>query len=463
VRFCREWLFFEPYPYMWPFLRDGSHFVALVQARQTGKTFNGMAKLLWLALRYPGSRILVTAPKLEQAKNIAFRALAEHLARMKVGDPELFRMVCGGSRRILHTVIRLRNGSTLLAQPPVPETIRGHTARAVYMMEANFIGEDEELYPAVLFALNTTGGYLIAESTPWNRDSVFYRMMHDPAFSGYSRYVLPYTEALAPRGPLNPGMVAMIEGQLRGDSARWRREMLCEWGEDADAWLPIALIALAQDSVIDYIPATARLEGEFHVGVDFGKHRDPSVVAVVERLGGHLYLRHMHAFPLGTSYGAVIGYTKRLQDNWRMIQSVYADKTGVGDYIVEDMQRGGIRNVVGISFTEQSKEAMATALKEQMRKAVCPKCGWLGYIDSQSGEWRATCPSCSSGLRPLLHIPYDEELFHELNLERFELSKTGRLLFNHPAETHDDRFWALSLSVSSAESTKISQKPIAKV
>jgi phage FluMu gp28-like protein len=463
VRFCREWLFFEPYEYMWPFLRDGSHFVALVQARQTGKTFNGMAKLLWLALRYPGSRILVTAPKLEQAKNIAFRALAEHLARMKVGDPELFRMVCGGSRRILHTVIRLRNGSTLLAQPPVPETIRGHTAKAVYLMEANFIAEDEELYPAVLFALNTTGGYLIAESTPWNRESVFYRMMHDAAYSGFSRYVVPYTEALAPRGPLNPGMVTMIEGQLRGDSARWRREMLCEWGEDADAWLPIALIALAQDSAIDYVPATARPVGEFHVGVDFGKHRDPSVVAVVERLGGHLFLRHMHAFPLETSYGAVIGYIKRLQDNWTTIRSVYADKTGVGDYIVEDMQRGGIRNVAGVSFTDQSKEAMATALKEQMRKAACTKCSWSGYVDTQNGEWRTTCPSCSSGLRPFLHIPYDAELFHELNVERYELVKTGRLLFNHPTETHDDRFWALTLSVFSAESITRIQKPIAKI
>jgi hypothetical protein len=50
VRFCHEWLFYDPYPYMCPFLKDESHFIANLQARQTGKTFNGMAKLLHLAL-----------------------------------------------------------------------------------------------------------------------------------------------------------------------------------------------------------------------------------------------------------------------------------------------------------------------------------------------------------------------------------------------------------------------------
>jgi len=43
------------------------------------------------------------------------------------------------------------------------------------------------------------------------------------------------------------------------------------------------------------------------------------------------------------------------------------------------------------------------------------------------------------------------DLFHGLNLERYELGKTGKILYNHPQGTHDDRFWALALAVYAAD------------
>ena len=93
-----------------------------------------------------------------------------------------------------------------------------------------------------------------------------------------------------------------------------------------------------------------------------------------------------------------------------------------------------------------------------MRQAVCPRCGWGGHVDTVEGEWRTICPrGCMSeegnpaSLRPRLHIPFDADLFHELNVERYELGKTGKILFNHPDGTHDDRFWAVALAVLAAE------------
>ncbi len=109
VQFCVDWLGYTPFRYMWPFLRDESHFLANVQARQTGKTFNGMAKILWYAFRYPKSLILVTAPKFDQAKNIAFKALAEHLNRMKARSPELFNAAVADATD-LHTPFWVMDG-----------------------------------------------------------------------------------------------------------------------------------------------------------------------------------------------------------------------------------------------------------------------------------------------------------------------------------------------------------------
>lgn len=107
-----------------------------------------------------------------------------------------------------------------------------------------------------------------------------------------------------------------------------------------------------------------------------------------------------------------------------MIRAVYADKTGVGDYIFEDMMRGGLLNVTSINFTDTSKEAMATALKENMRRADCPSCGWSGLIEDVDGEWRTMCPE----------------------------------------GTHDDRFWALALSVYASEmAPPPASRPIGKI
>jgi hypothetical protein len=470
VQFCREWLHYEPFEYMWPFLRDRSHFIANLQARQTGKTFNGMAKILYLAFKHPYSIIIVTSPTFDQTKNIAFKALKQHLTRMKAHDPNFFELVVG-KKNILRTMIRLQNGSQILAESPVPETIRGHTAKVVYIMECNFIRYDMDLYTAVLFTLNTTNGYLIAEGTPWNTDSVFYKMHHDPAYSTFSRHIIEYTRAVPPKGPLSLEVVEIIKAQLSGDPSRWKREMLCEWTEDTNTWLTTSLIALAQDHELELVKKLDDkvIKGNLYIGVDFGKHLDHSVVAVLDVRGGHKYLIHLKQFPLETPYGSVIGYMKLIQDHWQTVRAIYADKTGVGEYVVEDMLKGGLRNVEGINFTDTSKEAMATALKESMLKAECLKCGWTGYIED-GGEWRTTCPKgcrdeeTTVPIRPELHLPYDIDLFNELNVERFELSKTGKLLFRHPEGTHDDRFWALALAVYAVELAPLpASKPIGRI
>jgi len=45
-----------------------------------------------------------------------------------------------------------------------------------------------------------------------------------------------------------------------------------------------------------------------------------------------------------------------------------------------------------------------------------------------------------------LRIPYDSDLIAELNIERFELTKDGKIKFSHPEGTNDDLFWSLTLA-----------------
>jgi predicted HTH domain antitoxin len=62
-----------------------------------------------------------------------------------------------------------------------------------------------------------------------------------------------------------------------------------------------------------------------------------------------------------------------------------------------------------------------------------------------------------------LKLPYDRELLHELNVEKFELSKSGHITFTHPSGTHDDMLWALALAVYASKSSPVSVGKVKKI
>ena len=204
---------------------------------------------------------------------------------------------------------------------------------------------------------------------------------------------------------------------------RFQREFMAEFVEDVDAWLTQSLIVSCIDSNLQLYDFAEVPKGEFYVGVDFGKEQDFSVVLVVEKAGQALRAVHVHRFPLKTEYASVIGYVKSLQDRWPSVRAVYADVTGVGNYIVEDMVRSGIQGVTGVTFTVQSKEEMATILREKMRGGEVK----IPYVPARKIE--------------------DIDLTAELNIEKYELMKTGHLRFSHPEGGHDDVFWSVALAV----------------
>lgn len=87
---------------------------------------------------------------------------------------------------------------------------------------------------------------------------------------------------------------------------------------------------------------------------------------------------------------------------------------------------------MGINFTLQKKQEMAQLMRQRMQEGI-------------------------------LRIPYDRQLLDELNVERYQLTKAGHIVFSHPEGTHDDRFWALALAVYAAETTRPWSIPMGKV
>jgi len=411
IEFVQKLFKFNPTDYQARLLRDQSKRIVVKWSRQAGKTTTIALRAIWFAATHPRSLTLIVAPSLRQSMIMSDRI---HDFLGSLPDYQQKQLI----KKLQRTVITFRNGSRIIALPNSPQLLRGYTANQVICDESAFFKDDELVFFSVLYPmLATTDGVLIASSTPWSTDSVFYKMCNDPQFSKHFITCKDVVKA----GLIKPEFIEEMKAQLPFE--RFQREFMAEFVEDVDAWLTQSLIVSCIDSQLQPYDFHDEPQGEFYVGVDFGKEQDYSVVVVCEKKSDTLYIVHVHKFPLKTEYASVIGYIKSLQDRWRVVRAVYADITGVGNYIVEDMVRSGIQGVEGITFTISSKEEMATILREKMRRGEVK----IPYIPVRS--------------------PQDVDLTAELNIEKYELLKTGHIRFSHPEGSHDDVFWATALSV----------------
>lgn len=90
------------------------------------------------------------------------------------------------------------------------------------------------------------------------------------------------------------------------------------------------------------------------------------------------------------------------------------------------MKRNGLNREGKKNRSARAKEKMATNLKQRMIDGTFK----VPYVPVRSTR--------------------DVDLMAELNVERFELRKTGDIAFSHPQGTHDDVFWAIALGLHSA-------------
>ena len=414
VVFAREFFGFQVKEYQANLLRDKSKRVVVRWSRQAGKTTCIALRAIWFACAYPKTLTLIVAPTLRQSMIMSDR-IQDFLGSL----PQEKRLALVG--KMQRTTIRFRNGSKIVALPNSPQLLRGYTANQCICDESAFFKDDKLVFYNVLYPmLSTTDGALIASSTPWSKDSVYYRMCQAPEFSKHT----VTCEDVVKSGLTKQSFIEEMRNQLPFE--RFQREFMAEFVEDVDAWLTQSLIVNCIDSQLAPYDFQAQPQGEFYVGVDFGKEQDFSVVLVVEKQGSMLRVVHVHRFPLHTEYASVIGFIKSLQDRWQTIRAVYGDVTGVGNYIVEDMVHSGIQGVTGVTFTVQSKEEMATILREKMRAGEVK----IPYVPAKKLE--------------------DIDLTAELNIEKYELMKTGHLRFSHPEGGHDDVFWSCCLACYAA-------------
>jgi len=423
-QFIREDLRFTPTSYQRELLdhiTHGSKRIALRWARQSGKTWILAALLIWHCAHNPNNLALIVAPGLRQSMILRDRI---HELLDRIPRKKLRALI----KQRLRTSIKFRNGSQIVALPNSEHLLRGYTAHLVICDEAAFFHNDETIFPHILTPmLATTDGTMIVSSTPWGQKTVYYQINQDP---DWHIIHAPWTQALKD-GIYSPEFVKEIEKIKQSRPQTYTMEYLAEFIEDIDTWLPQDLLAKAVHESLEYTGFDEKAEGHFYAGIDLAEKVDYTAIAVIQRTPTGLDLAHMHRFKLGTSLAAAIGYAKTLNDRWTRIHAAYIDKTKHGDYIIEDFREAGVTKAEGVTFTQNTKMEMAQLLKQRMTEGA-------------------------------LRIPYDRSLLDELNIEQYELTKTGKITYSHTEGTHDDRFWALALAVYAAEKNLPPAKPTAR-
>jgi len=349
---------------------------------KSGKTVAGMAWLFEKAILGPGngSNYWWVAPVHQQAK-IAF-------TRLKRGLPEQLR-----KPNETEMNITLPNGAVLSFKgSDRPDSLYGEDVYAAVIDEASRCREDA--WHAVRSTLTKTQGPVRIIGNVKGRKNWFYRISR-LAESGEPNYCYQKITAL---DAVEAGVLPAeeIEDARRALPENIFKELyLAEPSDDGGNPFGLKAIEEITGPMSDSEPVI--------FGVDLAKSVDYTSIIGLDAEGRVCRFDRFQA-PWDITrdrISAMIGQVRTL-----------ADSTGVGDPIVEDLQKTG--NVEGVKFTSQSKQQMMEGLSLAIQKRE-------------------------------IMIP-DGVIKNELESFEYEYTRTG-VRYSAPSGLHDDCVCALALAV----------------
>jgi hypothetical protein len=319
-----------------------------VCGRGWGKSLVFSRKNLWLLYTKPDNESLIISSTQRQSM-----IMFDYCYSKIRANPLLLEMLQHpGTTR---TIVKLKApvNSKLIALPCSPDKLRGYHPNWIFVDEASII-PSEMITSEVMMMLTKPDANLVMSGTPMAFDHVFRK-----AFLDEKRYSIHHYPSNA--SPL-VSQTQLGEWREMMTKEEWQREVEALWVESTYTFFPIDLIAACFDPELDNPKSNDRyiediedidsdqLRGQFYAGLDLGQQRDHSVLSIVQ-LNDKEQVRQVHKrqFPLGTPYPDVIAYVAKAYQAFDL-ESVYVDKTGVGDAVVDELKEIGIPEVKGFSL-----------------------------------------------------------------------------------------------------------------
>jgi phage FluMu gp28-like protein len=386
-------------------------------ARQTGKSFTKSLRRLLRGLQRGRMQVFLSAGERQSAElmqKVRQHCQALAIAHDYAGD----RFFSGTSFRQLE--IGLPNGVRIVGLPANPQTARGFTGD-VLLDEFAMHAFDREIWAAMFPTILRGGGELDVASTPKGRKNVFYQLQSNEQFS-QSVVTLPQA--------IEQGLALDLEEVRRsmGDEELFRQEFLCEFLDEATAFLTYEQIAACEDpglkgsGAAGPVSELASWGEDLYAGVDIGRRKDLTVIWVLGRRGDELVTRAVYELanaPFRQQY-TLLSEVLRL----RRLRRCCIDAGGLGMQLAESaVEDFGAHRVEAVTFTATVKESLAGGLR----------------IAVEEGRIR---------------IPVDERVRNDWHSVERSVTTGGHIRFeaSRGAGSHADRFWAAALAVEAAGS-----------
>lgn len=307
-------------------------------------------------------------------------------------------------------------GIRIIGLPANPMTARGFTGD-VFLDEFAMHMCDREIWAAMFPSVMRGQGELDVASTPKGKQNMFYELAANPAFEH---------QTVTIHDAIEQGLPDVDPDELQraiGDPEMWRQEFLCEFIDEATAFLTLDVIRACENESLPYdldLDELANHKGDVLVGVDIGRTHDLTVIWALDCVAGQLTslgLIELQGVPFREQYHVLCRVLE-----CKCVRKCCVDATGLGMQLAEELtQRFGEYRVEGHQFTANLKEEMAGKLRVKMEdKAVA--------------------------------IPADRKLRNDLHSIEKSVTVDGRIRLRaiRREGSHADRFWALALAVYGA-------------
>lgn len=381
-------------------------------SRQIGKSFTKSLRRVLRGIARRRTQVFLSAGE-RQSRELMLKTQqhcrALNIAASAMGDHSLAGLTC----RALS--ISLPNGVRIIGLPANPQTARGFTGD-VLLDEFAMHRDDRAIWASVFPSVLRGDGELDVASTPKGLDNLFAELRTNDRFS-HSLVTLP--EAVA------AGLDVDIE-QIRrsiADEELYQQEFLCAFLDEASAFLTYEQLGRIEDPQLEAgfdLKRVAACRGPLFVGVDIGRHRDLTVMWVVEDVNGVLVtrgIRETRGEPFREQTAALHALLE-LRQVWRCC----VDGGGMGMPLAEAaVEAFGRTRVEAVTFTAGVKDELASRLRLRVEEGT-------------------------------IRIPVDEAVRNDWHSVRRSVASAGPARYEaaRGGSGHADRFWAAGLAVRAA-------------